>query len=172
MRQSRRAVVSVPPARLGYAVKPPPLYFAYGSNLDQDQMARRCPGAYLLGPAILPGHRLTFGGFSRRWGGAVASIAPDRRFHVPGLVYGCSPADIARLDDFEGHPNQYRRQLMRVVRDGGQPVVAFVYVKTVMREEAPAAKYLRVIEAAYERWGWDRRGLCGLPEGRPRSASA
>jgi len=30
-------------------------YFAYGSNMDRDQMKRRCPEAEFLGPAVLPG---------------------------------------------------------------------------------------------------------------------
>ena len=48
-------------------------YFAFGSNLDQEQMRARCPSAKLLGPAVLPGHALAFAGYSHRWGGAVAT---------------------------------------------------------------------------------------------------
>lgn len=32
-------------------------YFAYGSNMDRQQMRGRCPGAVLLGTARLPGYR-------------------------------------------------------------------------------------------------------------------
>ncbi|MDY0002073.1 MAG: gamma-glutamylcyclotransferase family protein [Polyangia bacterium] len=39
----------------------PVLYFAYGSNLDQAQMRRRCPTAAPIGPATLDGWRLAFG---------------------------------------------------------------------------------------------------------------
>ena len=29
------------------------LYFAYGSNLDLEQMAQRCPDAEIVGPCLL-----------------------------------------------------------------------------------------------------------------------
>ena len=35
------------------------LYFAYGSNMDPDQMATRCPSTSAVGPARLAGWRLT-----------------------------------------------------------------------------------------------------------------
>ena len=31
------------------------LYFAYGSNINLEQMAWRCPGAEVFGPAVLGG---------------------------------------------------------------------------------------------------------------------
>ena len=34
-----------------------PLYFAYGLNMSRDDMAARCSGARLVGPARLAGHR-------------------------------------------------------------------------------------------------------------------
>lgn len=36
------------------------LYFAYGSNLNLDQMARRCPDAEPVGRVRLDGYRLAF----------------------------------------------------------------------------------------------------------------
>ncbi|MFI5246539.1 MAG: gamma-glutamylcyclotransferase family protein, partial [Gemmatimonadales bacterium] len=56
------------------------LYFAYGSNLDEAQMRERCPAAERVARATLRGHVLTFGGFSHKWNGAVASVrrAPSR----------------------------------------------------------------------------------------------
>ena len=32
------------------------LYFAYGSNINLEQMAWRCPGAEVFGPAVLEGY--------------------------------------------------------------------------------------------------------------------
>jgi hypothetical protein len=43
-----------------------PLYFAFGSNLSEVKMRRRCPRAALVGPATVRGHRLAFAGFSPR----------------------------------------------------------------------------------------------------------
>ena len=35
-------------------------YFAYGSNMNLDQMAYRCPAASVVEPVQLEGYRLTF----------------------------------------------------------------------------------------------------------------
>ena len=38
------------------------LYFAYGSNINLEQMAVRCPAAQVVGPAVLDGYELLFRG--------------------------------------------------------------------------------------------------------------
>ena len=38
------------------------LYFAYGSNLDLEQMAQRCPDAETVGPVRLENYELRFRG--------------------------------------------------------------------------------------------------------------
>ena len=38
------------------------LYFAYGSNINLDQMAFRCPAAQVVSPVTLNGYRLLFRG--------------------------------------------------------------------------------------------------------------
>tara|TARA_B100000315_G_scaffold65392_1_gene59359 strand:+ start:3991 stop:4161 length:171 start_codon:yes stop_codon:yes gene_type:complete len=50
------------------------LYFAYGSNLDNDQMKDRCPSAKDKGTACLKEHRLDFTRHSTRWDCAVADV--------------------------------------------------------------------------------------------------
>ena len=52
------------------------LYFAYGSNLNEEQVFRRCPGARCYGPCTLPDYRLVFDG--------VADIIPARGAAVEG----------------------------------------------------------------------------------------
>ena len=52
------------------------LYFAYGSNLNPDQMHHRCPEHSVVGLAALRDHRLTFPLTSHDWGGGVASVVP------------------------------------------------------------------------------------------------
>ena len=41
------------------------LYFAYGSNINLEQMAIRCPAAQVVGPAVLDGYELLFRGNRR-----------------------------------------------------------------------------------------------------------
>jgi gamma-glutamylcyclotransferase (GGCT)/AIG2-like uncharacterized protein YtfP len=136
-------------------------YFAFGSNLDQRQMRARCPSAALVGPATLPRHSLAFGGFSRRWGGGVASVVRDRRGCVEGVLYTLSLEDLTRLDAFEGHPFYYERVTRYVVDEHGRRRRAQVYVldPIVARPFPPSVEYLHVIARAYRRFGFDRRAL-------------
>ena len=50
-------------------------YFAYGSNMNLDQMAYRCPAASVVENVKLDGCRLTFCG--RGKGSGVATILPE-----------------------------------------------------------------------------------------------
>ena len=50
------------------------MYFAYGSNINLDQMAYRCPAAQVVGPVVLEGYELLFRGNAS--GNGVATIKP------------------------------------------------------------------------------------------------
>ena len=55
-------------------------YFAYGSNMNLDQMAYRCPAAFVVENVKLDGYRLTFCG--RGKGSGVATILPEEGSRV------------------------------------------------------------------------------------------
>ena len=59
------------------------MYFAYGSNMNLDQMAYRCPAAEAVCTAKLEGYELFFAG---RPGNGVASIRPKQGGTVVGVV--------------------------------------------------------------------------------------
>lgn len=59
------------------------LYIAYGSNMNIEQMARRCPTAKVVASTWLEGYRLRFMGGSYS---AVATIEPSEDDLVPVLV--------------------------------------------------------------------------------------
>ena len=73
------------------------LYFAYGSNLNLDQMARRCPDAEPVGRVRLDGYRLAF----RRTGGGYLTILPDKGNHVDGLLWKVSAQDEQALNHLQ-----------------------------------------------------------------------
>lgn len=139
------------------------LYFAYGSNLDRAQMRTRCPNATVEARATLPGHTLVFGGYSRRWGGAVASLQRVRGAHVEGLLYRLTPGDLRALDAFEGHPFAYQRATRLVTDRAGQRRRALVYLQPEARFESwpPATRYFLVLWHAYGRLGFNRAALSG-----------
>ena len=132
------------------------IYFSYGSNMALEQMVARCPKAKLVGPARLPGYRLTFSGFSRAWGGAVATIFPAPGACVPGLLYRISPGDLAQLDAFEGAPHVYERRQHRV-RDKADRVLPAEVYGLVQNPfpGVPSAEYFRAIHRAYRKYRFD-----------------
>lgn len=134
------------------------LYFAFGSNLDADQMRRRCRCPVDAGKATLRGHRLVFVGFSVLRGGGVASVVADPGATVPGQLYRLTDDDLAALDRCEGHPSFYRRVQVRVVDAQGTLRRAWTY--TLDRaERAPSPEYAAVIAAGYARLGYDEAPL-------------
>ncbi len=139
----------------------PVFIFAYGSNLDEAQMQARCASAQMECRAVLPHHGLVFGGFSQRWGGAVANAVPEQGGQVEGVLYRIEAADLRCLDRHEGHPFAYERVQMEVVDRSGARRPAHVYVQPGEGFEAcsPPAGYLRVLWLAYQRLGFDVRAL-------------
>ena len=87
------------------------LLFAYGSNLASEQVP---PGAELLGPALLQGHRLALTRRSIRWGGGVVDVVPAAGEQVWGVVYEAPEPAIVELDRKEGAGFAYRRRHVKV----------------------------------------------------------
>ncbi len=130
------------------------LVFAYGSNMNERQMATRCPGATAVGVAKLHDHQLLFAGRSARWGGGVATIKPARRSAVSGVVWRVSNQNLERLDEFEGYPYVYDRMPVLVDAADGESMWCFVYVKNADEERTrPSPEYLRTILDGYETAG-------------------
>ncbi|MDD6636772.1 MAG: gamma-glutamylcyclotransferase, partial [Coriobacteriaceae bacterium] len=89
------------------------LYFAYGSNLDFDQMEFRCPGARYLGVATLPGHRL------RMDTAGFATVVPDPAYEVQGALWSLDGADESKMDYYEGVDfGFYEKRYVTVWYDG------------------------------------------------------
>jgi gamma-glutamylcyclotransferase (GGCT)/AIG2-like uncharacterized protein YtfP len=100
-----------------------PLHFAYGSNMDQAAMARRCPRARLLGRARLPRWRFALlpSGF--------ASVVPDPRASVHGALWEVPVSDAMALDRYEQvAQGLYAKKLMPVLREPVGSAQAVVYV--------------------------------------------
>lgn len=135
------------------------LYFAYGSNLDSDQMKKRCPSARSCGPAVLKDHVLRFCGYSKKRKGGVADVYPSKGGEVEGILYQLDLKDVNSLDRYEGYPISYERASLRVDSGMGE-VSALVYFKE--RSEVvsdPHPDYVEIIAEAYERFGFDTSKL-------------
>nr|WP_325222301.1 gamma-glutamylcyclotransferase family protein [uncultured Oscillibacter sp.] len=98
------------------------LYFAYGSNINLEQMDCRCPDATVVGPVSLENYELLF-----RASG-VATIAPKEGGKVHGLLWSITPECEQSLDRYEGYPAFYKKKQV-TVRDGlGRELSVMAYV--------------------------------------------
>ncbi len=127
----------------------PRLCFAFGSNMNAEQMARRVPGAFEVAVATLRDFDLDFVGWSSGWGGGVATVAPRRGRNVAGVLYALTDEQLAALDRFEGVPTVYRRETCSViVRGSGVAVRAELYRHRDATRAAPSGRYLATIRRA------------------------
>ena len=138
-------------------------YIAYGSNLNVDQMLRRCPDAVQIGTASIEDYELVFRGNSRNWG--VATIEPcGDGVSVPVGIWSITPADEAALDRYEGWPWLYEKQTFPV-KVKSRRVNAMAYIMTPGHKIAPPSDtYLNTILQGYEDFGFDTEPLLEAAE--------
>ena len=128
------------------------LYLAYGSNLNLEQMAYRCPAAKPAGTSELKDYRLLFRG---AYGGAVATVEPCDGKSVPVLLWEITPTDEATLDRYEGFPYLYRKETIKV-KLGVKTVSAMVYIMNDGRDINPPGRYYyNIIRQGYLDCGFE-----------------
>lgn len=132
---------------------------AYGSNLCEERMKARCPGAEVFGTSILHGYRLLF---KHSLTGVYATIEQDANCEVPVLIYKMKLGDEAKLDRYEGYPRYYRKQefLLPIRKpDGRRRRNRQLCIAYIMREHRmlgePTAEYFDLLDGGYRRWGFD-----------------
>jgi gamma-glutamylcyclotransferase (GGCT)/AIG2-like uncharacterized protein YtfP len=134
-------------------------YFAYGSNLNMDQMEHRCPHSRPIGSAILPGYRLEFRANGSGMGFATVSPAPGKRVH--GGLWAIAEIDLPRLDRYEGYPSLYTRRMLPVQYEGIDRK-ALTYIMTpghILAE--PGGFYIDICLDGYRDFGLDKRAFWG-----------
>ena len=87
-------------------------YFAYGSNMNLEQMKYRCPAAEVVENVRLEDYRLAFRG--RAPGNGVATVLPEKGSCVEGVLWKITEACEKSLDFYEGFPSFYRKESIRV----------------------------------------------------------
>lgn len=110
------------------------LYFAYGSNMDKNQMEQRCPNSIFAGTATLPEHEFALD----RAGAATVKSNPSDT--VYGALWLITEFDEERLDVYEGVRNGcYRKTLCSITNDRGSSFSALVYISN--REDHDGKTY-------------------------------
>ena len=116
--------------------------FAYGSNLDPEQMLARVASAVALGRARLAGWSFACNKLGRD-GTAKANLVRAAGGSVWGVVYELDTVHLAVLDRFEGG---YERLELEVELDDGRGQHAHVYVsERLAPEPMPLEAYKALI---------------------------
>lgn len=127
------------------------LYFAYGANMDADELTRRVGPVEPVGIAHLADHRLVFNRHGGTlWDGGVSSVILSPGESVFGVVWRMSPEALAVLDRIES-PDAYQRLTKEVVVTDGRRLACHIYVSYPQMEMAPAAAYLALLISAAEK---------------------
>lgn len=123
------------------------LYFAYGSNINLEQMEHRCPDAQLIGPVTLENYELQFRGHG------FATVAPKESGVVHGLMWKLPPTSEQTLDRYEGYPRHYTKEQVSVRTTDGAAVsvMAYIMAEPMCRQPAlPSPYYYRAIQQGFE----------------------
>ncbi|GAB3461714.1 gamma-glutamylcyclotransferase [Streptomonospora sediminis] len=130
------------------------LYAAYGCNLDPEQMAGRATRSPLWGTGWLEGWRLTFGGASGPWGGALATIAEQAGASVFAALYDVPECDEAHVDQCAGAAfGLYTRIRVRASTLLDGDTAAWTHVLNDYEGGLPSALYLAMLADAAENAG-------------------
>jgi gamma-glutamylcyclotransferase (GGCT)/AIG2-like uncharacterized protein YtfP len=124
------------------------LCFAYGSNMDEEQMRDRCPDATAVRTARLLSYLFIIN--SR----GVATVVPAGSSTVHGVLWRITAECEARLDRYEGVKwGTYTKETLGVKAEDGQAIEALVYVARDSEPGEGRDGYVERIVAAAEHQG-------------------
>ena len=122
-------------------------YIAYGSNMNKDQMAFRCPGAQIIATGVLHGFQLEF----NRHATIVESGNPTSA--VPVAVWEITAEHERLLDRYEGYPRYYRKISCTVDLGAGEHIRGMAYQMCNFDFNPPDQFYYEGIRDAYKALG-------------------
>ena len=124
------------------------LYFAFGSNLYQKQMKKRCKDSKYIGCYTLKNYKLVFRNFY--YGGGVADVQKRKNSSVLGAIYRISKKDEKKLDLYEDFPKTYIKKYFKL---HGKKVM-FYYMPKKTKHIPPSQRYLNLIIEGYKDCGY------------------
>ncbi len=126
-------------------------YFAYGSNMNPQRMKDRGVSYSTRLPATLNGYTLKFNKkASRNPKEGYANIVPDENQVVEGALYEIPDNDILKLDSYEGYPDNYYREKVKIILTiGTEEAVTYMASKDKVQEGLkPGKEYLKHLLAS------------------------
>tara|TARA_B100001996_G_scaffold376008_1_gene356714 strand:+ start:34 stop:477 length:444 start_codon:yes stop_codon:yes gene_type:complete len=131
------------------------LYFAYGSNLNHQQMKNRCSGARYIKKYTLNGYKLCFSHKTNHSVYGHANIVKDKKSTVNGALWNITKNDEKELDGYEGVDYNYYQKEYFTFK--GKKVL--VYIQKVYYFQKPNSTYLHTIIEGYKDCGLDIKKL-------------
>lgn len=128
-------------------------YFAYGSNLNEHAMMRRCPDAIKVGALTLTSCKLVFRGV------ADVELTGDESDTCVGGLWRISDSDEWALDGYEGFNSRaperglYRKLYFVIGTSDGKAHDCLVYKMNSTGIMPPSEHYLDVIKEGYGDFG-------------------
>lgn len=136
------------------------LYFAYGSNMDWEQMRGRCPSAKFVSIARLKDYRFAIARTSHSRGCGSAGVLSQPGAAVWGVVYEIDAQDFGPLDAAEDfvpgrEKNSYTRREHTVHADSDEGktfLVSLYFPELEENPPLPSAEYKRLIVGGAKHW--------------------
>lgn len=141
-------------------------YFAYGSNMDEEQMTERCPTAERVDVAMLSDHALVFNRRGSYRPGGVASVAASPGDRVYGVLWRISSSDLEGLDETED-PDAYERRTDTIRGLDGTSWRGYVYEAIPEGTFEPDGEYLDLLVEAAQKASLPGPYIEGLKAHRP-----
>lgn len=122
------------------------IYFAYGSNMNRQQMDQRCPNRFVK-RACLKGYKFVYDGYSSNRKGAVANIIETCKENdeVWGGLFEIDKDGLSALDHFEGYPNSYQRKEVKIWDKEDICHTAIAYFRIGKQPSQPSEEYRKII---------------------------
>jgi gamma-glutamylcyclotransferase (GGCT)/AIG2-like uncharacterized protein YtfP len=124
------------------------LYFAYGSNLHNLQMKKRCKDSIFLKKINLKNFRLTFRNM-------YADIEFKKNLIVTGALFEISKSDEKKLDMYEDYPIVYKKYYFTYY---GKKVMTYTMSQKT-KFTFPSERYLNIIKKGYKDCDLDKKYL-------------
>lgn len=137
-------------------------YIAYGSNLNVNQMKKRCPSARIIGISNIQNYELLFKGSKT---GYYLTIEPKVGESVPVAVWETTVEDEKALDCYEGFPVFYdKTEMILPVKEIQTGKVknrkGYVYIMNQNRPQGmPSSYYVNTCMEGYLYFGFDTKIL-------------
>lgn len=137
-------------------------YIAYGSNLNINQMKRRCPTARVIGTGFIEDYELLFKGSKT---GGYLTIEKAEGKSLPVAIWKVTEFDEQALDRYEGYPTFYYKADVEIdikgIKTGKEyRKKAFVYIMHEDRDVGmPSKYYVMTCLEGYKTFGFSPKYL-------------